>query len=67
MAKKSIMYVIETDNPNGEFVHSAWAGEGYARKCDAQAHLKFWKERGMFKNEKLTIGTEQSPDGFYGW
>jgi hypothetical protein len=61
MAKKSIMYVIETSNPNGEFVRSAWAGEGYPRKRDAQAHLKFWKENGMFQNEKLTISTEEAP------
>lgn len=61
MAKKDIMYVIETSDPNGEFVHSAWAGEGYPRKRDAQAHLDFWKKNGMFKNETLTIGTEEAP------
>ena len=67
MARKDTMYVIETDNPNGEFVKSAWAGEGYPRKRDAQAHLDFWKKNGMFRNEKLTIGTEEAPRGFYGW
>lgn len=67
MAKKNIMYVIETNRPyDSEFLKSAWAGEGYPRKRDAQAHLKFWKENGMFKNETLTIGTEEAPDGFYG-
>ena len=60
MAKK-FMYVIETDNPNGEFANSIWAGEGYDRRSDAQAHLKFWKERGMFKSEKLTIAKEEAP------
>ena len=61
------MYVIETDHPyNSEFLRSAWASEGYPRKRDAQAHLKFWKEHGMFKNETLTIGTEVAPDGFFG-
>jgi len=66
MAMKK-MYVIETDHPyDSEFLKSAWAGEGYPRKRDAQAHLKFWKERGMFKNETLTIGTEEAPDGFFG-
>ena len=64
MARKDIMYVIETNNPNGEFVHSVWAGEGYPRKRDAMAHLKFWKERGMFKNETLTIGVEDAPTGW---
>ena len=67
MARKNIMYVIETSDPNGEFVHSAWAGEGYPRKRDAQEHLKVWKEHGVFTNEKLTIGTEEAPAGFYGW
>ena len=68
MAKQRKMYVIETDHPyDSEFLRSAWAGEGYPRKRDAQEHLKFWKERGMFKNETLTIGTEEAPDGFYGW
>ena len=67
MAKKKTMYVIETSDPNGEFVHSAWAGEGYPRKSDAKAHLDFWKRNGMFKNETLTIGVEDAPDGFYGW
>lgn len=68
MAKnKNIMYVIETSDLNGEFAHSAWAGEGYPRKRDAQEHLKFWKKNGMFQNEKLTIGTEEAPNGFYGW
>jgi len=62
MAKK--MYVIETDHPSGEFVKSIWAGEGYARKRDAQEHLKYWKEHGMFQNEKLTIGTEEAPPGW---
>ena len=67
MAKKKIMYVIETDHPyDSEFLRSAWAGEGYPRRRDAQEHLKFWKERGMFKNETLTIGTEDAPDGFFG-
>ena len=68
MAKnKNLMWVIETDDPNGEFVNSAWAGEGYARKRDALAHLKFWKENDMFTNEHLTVGTEEAPRGFYGW
>ncbi len=66
MASKK-MYVIETSDPNGEFAHSAWAGEGYPSKRDAQEHIKFWKARGMFKNETLTIGVEDAPDGFYGW
>ena len=65
--KKNIMYVIETSDPNGEFAHSAWAGEGYPSKRDAKAHLDFWKKTGKFKNETLTIGTEEAPDGFYGW
>ena len=60
MAKK--MWIIKTDHPyDSEFLKSVWAGEGYPRKSDAQAHLKFWKERGMFQNEKLTIGTEDAP------
>ena len=63
MAKK--MWVIETDHPyDSEFLKSAWAGEGYPRKSDAQAYLKFWKEHGMFQNEKLTIGTEEAPPGW---
>ena len=62
MAKK--MYVIETNKPNGGFVQSAWAGEGYATKREAQEHLKFWKERGMFTDEKLTIGVEDAPPGW---
>lgn len=61
MAKK-IMYVIETNRPcDGEFVKSAWCGEGYARKSEAKQHLDFWKKHGMFLNEKLTIGTEEAP------
>ena len=63
MAKK--MYVIETNSPyNSEFLKSAWAGEGYATKRDALSHLKFWKERGMFKNETLTVGVEDAPAGW---
>lgn len=62
MARKHIMYVIDTDHPyDSEFLKSAWAGEGYSRKRDAQSHLKFWKENGMFQNEKLTISTEEAP------
>ena len=68
MAKQRKMYVIETDHPyDSEFLRSPWAGEGYAKKKDAQSHLKFWEENGMFMNETLTIGTEDAPDGFYGW
>ena len=56
------MYVIDTDRPSSsEFLKSAWAGEGYAKKSEAQAHLKFWKERGMFQNEKLSISVEEAP------
>lgn len=56
------MYVIDTDSPNNsEFLKSMWAGEGYATRKDANEHLKFWKSRGMFQNEKLTIGTEEAP------
>jgi len=58
---KNIMYVIETNNPCGEFANSAWAGEGYATRAEAKAHLDFWKKNGMFKNEKLTIGKEEAP------
>ena len=59
---KHIMYVIETNRPyDSEFLKSAWAGEGYPRKRDAQEHLKYWKAHGMFQNEKLTIGTEEAP------
>lgn len=65
MATKK-MFVIETNRPyDSEFLKSIWAGEGYPRKRDAQAHLKFWKEHGMFKNETLTIGTEEAPPGFF--
>lgn len=63
MAKK--MYVIDTDRPyDSEFLKSAWAGEGYATRREAQAHIKFFKERGMFKNETLTIGVEDAPAGW---
>lgn len=58
---KNIMYVIETSNPCGEFANSAWAGEGYATRAEAKAHLDFWKKNGMFKNEKLTISKEEAP------
>ena len=63
MAKK--MYCIDTDSPNNsEFLKSAWAGEGYATRKEANEHLKFWKANGMFKNEKLTIVTEDAPAGW---
>lgn len=58
---KNIMYVIETSNPCGEFANSAWAGEGYATRAEAKAHLDFWKKNGMFKNEKLMVGKEEAP------
>ena len=63
MAKK--MYVIETSNPNGEFAHSAWAGEGYPHKRDAKEHIKWFKDHNMFPNETLTVGVEDAPDGFF--
>lgn len=63
MAKK--MWVIDTDHPyDSEFLKSAWAGEGYVKKSEAQAHLKFWKEHNMFQNEKLTIVSEDAPAGW---
>lgn len=55
------MYVISSNKPNGEFVKSAWAGEGYPRKRDAQEHIKFWEKHNMFKDEILTIETEEAP------
>ena len=62
MAKKNIMYVIDTDHPyDSEFLKSAWAGEGYPRKRDAQEHIKFFKEHNMFPNENLSISTEEAP------
>ena len=63
--KHKMMYVIETDRPyDSEFLKSAWAGEGYPRKRDAQEHIKFFKEHNMFPNEKLTIGKEEAPIGW---
>ena len=65
--KNRKMWVIDTDRPyDSEFLKSVWAGEGYAKKSEANAHIKFWKENGMFKNETLTVVAEEAPDGFFG-